>query len=650
MFRLGIRVRLGVVGITILVVTVCGLMFAMTATPITFAQTLLAPNGVSGEIYYAVYPAVVRMDGNLSEWGSVPQVTFSSGPQPATNPQNDGTMTFAAMVDNSYLYVAFNVRDSNIIAGQHGTDYWNEDSVEIYLNATGNLGLTSYTSGVAQITIPAANIGLSTAIVSGQNAAGLGVRPVVVRTSTGYAGEVSIPLRTSMWNIVPTNGGTLGFNMQLNAATQLDRDIKLSWSIDDQTLDQSYRNPSVFGQLVFFPVGGSLPSGATATSTATRTPTSTNTRTPSRTPTRTPTPFATSTSTRTPTRTPSHTPTRTPTRTPTPIAATIAPTATSSSMPSGGSFSVQGQNIYDPNGNLFIPRGVNVNGQNWVWNRSTVNDAALIDDCWNFNLVRVNNFLFTGRVEWPQYTDNNDLDAIVQAYTSRGIVVMFEAHDETGWYYEGADLNSLVSWYTTLAQRYRNNPYVWFDVMNEPGYALDRTRWLGVHQAVVRAIRDTAGANNIIVAEGVYGGQDSGNWNSNYVLSSNSAILTLAPDLMSFGGRTYSNIAFSIHTWDQWVYGTAKLGNFFNRVEGLNRAIVVGEYGVLTTVNTEAATTAMFNTAPSRNIGRIVWHWDGHDYNDLTANTTWGGGWEINSCTNPTNLSWLGQLVWDDNH
>ena len=49
-------------------------------------------------------------------------------------------------------------------------------------------------------------------------------------------------------------------------------------------------------------------------------------------------------------------------------------------------------------------------------------------------------------------------------------------------------------------------------------------------------------------------------------------------------------------------------------------------------------------------MGRVVWQWDGSDRNDLTASQIEGGGWEINDCANPTNLSPLGKLVWADNH
>ena len=567
-------------------------------------QGPLVRSEVPGENYYAVFPAAITIDGNFNDWAGLPLGRVTEGPQPAAK-ASDGSLTFAAAADANNLYFTANVTDSNLIAGQHGENYWNEDSVELYINATGNLGLTSYTTGVVQITIPAANVSRSAAqtIIVGQNVDGMGIRAVVVRLPSGYGLEVAVPLRTSAWNITPTNGGSLGFEVQLNGATQRNRNIKLSWSNKDKAQDLAYQNPSVFGLLTF---SGGSSSAATPLPTA---------------------------------------------MPPTVMPPTVVPpTAVPPTAAPAGGFSVQGSTIIGPNGQPFIARGVNVNGYNWVWQRRTVDDASLIVDCWKFNLVRVNSFLFGGQ-PWAQYSDNNDLDAIVRTFTSRGVVVLFEAHDRIGTYYQGEDLTRLVDWFRGLAQRYKGNPYVWFDVSNEPGGrgAIDATAWINMHQQVIRAIRDT-GANNIIMVEGATGGQDAGSSGSNFVRQGDSAILSYASQVMTFGGRTYPNIVFSIHPYDLWNFGDAKMADFFNQVKARNLVMIVGEYGVQTDQNTTAAASSVINTAPPLGVGHIVWHWDGHDYNDLTARSTWGGGWEINNCSNPTNLSWLGLSVWIDNH
>jgi hypothetical protein len=583
----------------------------LSAVPAAQAQDSLAPQEIAGERYYAAFPLSITVDGSFQDWTGVPKAQVADGPQPAPDPTVDGSLTFAVAADMENLYLWIDVVDANIVSGMHGVEYWFEDSVEIYINTTGEMSRTSYAPGVVQINIPAINVGrpISETVVAGINSASVNTRAVVVKTDRGYAIEAAVPLVSSVWQITPQNGGALGFNIQLNGATELDRDIKLSWSVRDRASDQSYQNPSVFGRLEFYQIAGSTPPTAVPTVPA-------------------------------------------PTAAPPTVAAPPTQAAPPDVSTPGGIFEVRGSTIYDPAGNPFVAKGVNVSGSNWVWTRPTASDADQIVDCWNFNLVRVNSFLFRGEQPWQQYDVNNDLEQIVRAFTERGVVVVFEAHDRIGGYYQGGELDQLVSWFTDLATRYRDNPYVWFDVMNEPGgrNSIDVDNWLNVHRSVIRAIRETAGNNNIIIVEGAHGGQDAGNWESGPVPEENSAILQYADEVRSFDGQTYGNIVFSIHPYDQWNSGDARMADFFDRVLAQDLALIVGEYGVQTNADTRAATQSIFNTAVPRNIGRIVWHWDGGDDNDLTQNTSQGGGWEIDNCQSPTNLSWLGNLVWQDNH
>ena len=573
-------------------------VWVLTPLDRTQAQEMLAPTEIPGETYFAAFPVTINVDGDMQDWSNVPYATVTQGPQPSPDPSVNGSISFAAVADSQNLYFSFIVTDSNIVSGQHGIEYWFEDSIEVYINATGDSSLTSYRPGVAQINIPAINIGrpIDQVVLGGIGADGLGTRAVVVATDNGYAAEASVPLANNTWNITPTDGGMLGFQVMLNGATGRDRDIKLSWSNRDRSADQSFQNPSYFGQLQFVQAGAG--------------------------------------------------------DAPTPPAPVPSPTATEAvSRPPGGNFTVSGTTIHGPQGNVFVAKGVNVSGLNWVWSRPTVPDVDLIVDCWDFNLVRVNSFLFTGEQRWPQNDVNNDLDAIVRAFTERGVVVVFEAHDRIGGYYQGEFLTRLIQWYTDLATRYRDNPYVWFDVMNEPGglYSIDADQWINMHGQVIQAIRNT-GANNIIIVEGANGGQDAGDTSSGMVSESGSAILQYADEVLNYNGQSFSNIVFSIHPYDQWNGGDARMADYFDRVQARGLAMIVGEYGVQTNANTQAAAQSVFNTTPPRDIGRIVWHWDGGDDNDLTTNTSTGGGWEIDNCEAPTNLSWLGSRVWDDNH
>lgn len=324
----------------------------------------------------------------------------------------------------------------------------------------------------------------------------------------------------------------------------------------------------------------------------------------------------------------------------------------STTMSASAEFQVVDGTIVGPDGRPFIGHGVNISGPNWVWEHKSAPDADLIVGCWGFNLVRVNIFLFENS-KYPQVTSNNDLDAIVKAFTSRGVVVVIEAHDRTGAYYTGQDLEQLTSWYTQLARTYRDNPYVWFDVMNEPGSAgpPKRDEWINVHRTVIAAIRDIAQAQNIILVEGSTWGQDTAISTPAPVKPEQSAILSLADEVTSFGGRTYDNIVFSIHTYDMWAYPPAKLEAYVQEVKRRGLALFIGEYGSQQDdgSSTLTATRSMFEVARAEQIGRAVWHWDGGTINSLTTGKR-GGGWEIDSCSAPSNLTELGRLVWEDNH
>ena len=223
-----------------------------TATATPSVQAPLAPDGEPGKTYYAPFPVSIQLDGDLSEWQGVPTVTIPLGATPANQP----SLTFAAAADDHYLYMAGNVAKQNIISGQHGSEYWNEDSVEFYVNGTGELSLQNYQDGVAQITIPALNVDRSSsdAVISGVKGTTVDAKVTAKKTATGYTVEIAVPLKNKVWSITPAHGSTIGFQVHLNGATQANRDIKLIWSLADQS-DYSYQDPSLFGQLIFYEAG-----------------------------------------------------------------------------------------------------------------------------------------------------------------------------------------------------------------------------------------------------------------------------------------------------------------------------------------------------------------------------------------------------------
>jgi hypothetical protein len=195
----------------------------------------------------------ITLDGQFEDWAGVPLVNV---PQDSDLAAGEAAVSFAAAADATHLYFYGNVIDDNIISGEHGENYWNEDSVEFYVNATGNLDLASYTDGVAQITIPALNItNPATPVIAGVRGATIGAQVKAVQTPTGWAVEISVPLENAVWSIAPAQDIAIGFQVHLNAASSQNRDRKLIWSAAD-VADSSYQNPSVFGQLIFHAVSG----------------------------------------------------------------------------------------------------------------------------------------------------------------------------------------------------------------------------------------------------------------------------------------------------------------------------------------------------------------------------------------------------------
>lgn len=300
-------------------------------------------------------------------------------------------------------------------------------------------------------------------------------------------------------------------------------------------------------------------------------------------------------------------------------------------------FEISGSKIVDTNGVEFIGKGVNVNGPKWPWSRPTIPDVNLMADVWKCNIVRVNC--------WPEFSaansNNIDLEGIINSFTAKKVVIMLEDHNFTGKFPTTPELNTAITWWKNIATKYKNNGYVWFNLMNEPGGSSPVTNtWLDVHTTMIEAIRST-GAKNIIVCDENHYGQANG-----FDDNSSSAAITYGQNLTS----KFSNILFSLHLYDNWIYGENRLKKYLDAVKAKNLAVIIGEYGVGNDYSMKVTANVLKATIP-KNIGRIAWHWVGEDFHKL-ASTNGGGGWSINNTSGakPTNLSFAGNLVWMDTH
>ena len=202
-----------------------------------------------------------------------------------------------------------------------------------------------------------------------------------------------------------------------------------------------------------------------------------------------------------------------------------------------GKFHTSGKNIYDRNGQMFIPRGMNIggtianNGSGWP-------DFALNDSyargqlTWGCNTVRIVMYI-TSRMGWSQKAKelaagktNAQADAAVDAladqltkfWRDRGFVVMMEAHDLTQSPLQVDDstmtttgrrwVSEIVHFWRRYARRWRHDDMVWFNIANEPNLGPDN--WKVLNEEACKAIRVDAGASNIIVMDLLYYASDLG--------------------------------------------------------------------------------------------------------------------------------------------
>jgi endoglucanase len=228
------------------------LLFALFTT--ATAQDELAPEPIPGEAVYIPFPVAIMLDGDLADWASVPQITVDDGPMISLNPAENGAFTFAVAADSTNLYVLMTMIDQNIITGQHGTNYWNEDSLEFYINLSDERFATSYGEGIYQININPGDIGNSdpaNITLTGTNSTNSGLQAAVFATDEGWGFEAAFPLDG---RLTPEHGTEIGFQAHANGATTSNRDVKLIWSAADPN-DNSWQDPSLFGAGIFYEIG-----------------------------------------------------------------------------------------------------------------------------------------------------------------------------------------------------------------------------------------------------------------------------------------------------------------------------------------------------------------------------------------------------------
>lgn len=229
--------------------------FAVIALALTLAIPFSAFAVLDGENYDCAYPYSVTLDGDLSDWSGITFYDIPHDRGTAAAPDDaDASISFAAVADDEWLYVAIDISDDTIQYGE--TDNWQDDSVEVYIDAN-HAETTSYENDDAQITIGALSLERDVGnphITGSSGADGVGTHAAVVESDTGWIVEAGIPLtaENGKWDMQPAVGMSIGFQVHFNDDDDGGgRDHKLIWSDKDVNTDTSWNNTSYFGDLTF---------------------------------------------------------------------------------------------------------------------------------------------------------------------------------------------------------------------------------------------------------------------------------------------------------------------------------------------------------------------------------------------------------------
>lgn len=191
-------------------------------------------------------------------------------------------------------------------------------------------------------------------------------------------------------------------------------------------------------------------------------------------------------------------------------------------------YTVVGNTIQNASGQTVMIHGVDRPSMEWSCNGASVtngpgpipaSDFATMRDSWNANAVRIpldQDFWLRSAARYCSAYRNNVANVVKEARAA-GLIVILDLH----WSDQGnlanarpgqqcmADQNSITFW-KQVAERYKSNPNVWFELYNEP-HDISWSTWLnggsacgyqtvGMQQ-LYNAVRGT-GANNIVIAGG----------------------------------------------------------------------------------------------------------------------------------------------------
>lgn len=229
-----------------------------------------------------------------------------------------------------------------------------------------------------------------------------------------------------------------------------------------------------------------------------------------------------------------------------------------------GQFSISGGKVIDPNGNVFLAHGINVDeseAPKAITNALAQPLTTLFPHI-NFIRVPVRSTSGVGTAS-AVYPDPASYATFVARATALGIVVEFEDHNSNGGQWEcfipggigcqpsypptGGALTTMLNFWKSLATLYKGNPYVWIGSLNEINsadgtYSANAIAAVTIYEdALYRAIRAVAPNMVIQMANGI-GGFNPGTLGIN--AASGSTVINVPATT-----ATWHNITWYLHAY-----------------------------------------------------------------------------------------------------
>ena len=345
-------------------------------------------------------------------------------------------------------------------------------------------------------------------------------------------------------------------------------------------------------------------------------------------------------------------------------------------------FKLVGATIVDPEGNVFIPVGANIGAplidseEQPVWlfrfegHDITSEESVAAVEAWGWNTLRLNaTCTATDANEFNSEWGNEEMfaaiDRVVDAYTSRQIVVMIECHDLTGQSpaIGSPDYVAVDAFWDEAADRYGDNTYVWFNHLNEfheDSPELSGEENLAYWQEIIddgyRSFVDR-GVDNLLLFDMPRFGNDLSPLAEPEVQAWAQAKCNVVWDWHPYGAMPPDDaVAYDFAAPDKVAY-EENLVSILDSISQAGIPIVAGEFGHdwdearqqsnFQFASEQLGATTAIRHAPRYGFGLLVWHANGSSGTATAYGVKTSDSQVFAEPAPGEDLSSLGQLLWD---